>query len=301
VRQQTRAKIKSLDELQDFFDGSGLLMLEKAVRQQAKTQLDADSQAAVLAQQQITARNEDRQKEIQQFTNETGQGGLGKQNRVYSSDQKRIAEAEAEVEKAKAVEAQAISQTNPSDYSPEAWRKFLAPYDEKIADEQQKLEDIKTQVEHKQVHLSELKANSDEANRQEANATVSVEQKTEEATKNDRRLDELPDDIAEAQFKERMQRAFNAQTEATDAQTDKTLASLPPAVFGVAGAAGGRRVDPDRLNDILAGLILEQDALKKSLAESQKKQARMEQEIEELQRGQKLHAGQIRSANSNRF
>jgi len=105
-----------------------------------------------------------------------------------------------------------------------------------------------------------------------------------------------------------MQQFSNAEVAATDAQTDKTLASLPPAVFGQplnfpggAGAAGGRRVDPDRLNDILSGFILEQDALKKSLAESQKKQAQMEQEIEELQRGHKLHTRQIRSANSNRF
>ena len=121
-----------------------------------------------------------------------------------------------------------------------------------------------------------------------------------------------------------MRQASNAKVAAYDAETYKQLETPPagnpdqgglnftpdlnpaarniPVNFpGSRGAAGGRRVDPDRLNDILSGLILEQDALKKSLADSQKKQARMEHEIEDLQRGHELHTRQIRSANSNRF
>jgi hypothetical protein len=325
ARQQTRAKITWLDERKSFFDGSGLLTMEQAVRQQAKTRLDADSKAAVLAQQQAAAKNEDQQKQIQQLKNETGQGDLRDKDPAYIEDQKQIADLRADLDQAEADKQHAIEEAGRSGATPEELQAIIKYHDEQLISKAQKeFEKLRKDFEKKPGLLAQLEREEDEFVRQQAEATAYENQKVQEAKNNQARLDQLPGEIAYARFLEQMQRTFDAQVEATDTQTDQILATPPPAnpdqgglsftpdlnpsarilplnFPGGTGAAGGRRLDPERLNDILAGLMLEQDALKKSLAESQKKQAQMEREIQDLQQGQKRHDGQIRSANFNRF
>jgi hypothetical protein len=301
ARQKIHAIVESLDEIKNFFDGSGLLLLEQAVRQNAQPQLTAGSTAAVLAAQQVKNKNENRKTEALQLKNETGQGALAEQDQAFVSDQKQVADARDELERLKQVQQANVDKARESGASDDDVQEISHRYDQEIFEAEQTLKGVENYVEGKKNHLSQLENAQGPLDAQEADATVIAAQKSEEAAKNQHRLDVLPTDIVFAQFLEQIRRASNTKVAAYDAQTDKTLASLPPAVFGGTGSAGGRRVDPDRLNDILAGLILEQDALKKSLAESRKKQAQMERDIEELQRGQDLHAGQIRSANANRF
>jgi hypothetical protein len=94
AREQRRAKIGSLNELEGFFNGSGLLMLEQTARQNIQPQLNAGSTTAILAQQKATAANEDQQKEIQNLKNATGRGDLGPKDPVYLFYQTKLEETQ---------------------------------------------------------------------------------------------------------------------------------------------------------------------------------------------------------------
>jgi len=321
---RTRAKIKLLDERKSFFDGSGLMLLEQAARRKAQPQLKADDETATAAKSKAMAANQDLRTEIQHLQNQLGKGEHGEHDPVYVVDQNRIAEAQHLLDDAKEAKRRSIAYLPRANYMPDDWQQMIDAFDQEITEIQEALQQAQHTVQSKQDRLSLLQGQVDDSTQRQADATALAENKNDEAAKNQRRIDELPRKIVVARLKELMQQASDAKVAAYDAETDKQLQAPPtanPEQAGLnitpdfnqasrnipinfpsgAGAAGGRRVDPDRLNDILSGLILEQDALKKSLAESQKKQARMEQEIEELQRGQDLHTRQIRSANSNRF
>jgi len=324
ARQETRAKIKWLADQKAFFDGSGLLQLELEVRQDARVQLKTVALSAKDAKDKAIAKNDNLLKNIHDLLDQTGNGFYGDKDRTFITDKKRIADAAEKLHQKKADKEYAISQADRPAFSDETWQEFLHPYDLAIFDAEQDLIAATKQFENRLTLLAQLQKKQDPSGQERADAETTADQTLETAANNEKAIAQLPEKIQFAQSLEQMQQASDANVEALDAQTDKLLESPPanapdqgslnvppglapsdtpdytPIISGLplpfpgpTTAAGGRRLDPDQLNEILTRLMQDQAATKKTLAEFQQTQARQEEEIHSLQAATNLLSRQL--------